>query len=95
MIGKVKWFNDSKGYGFLESDGYDSIFVHYTAITHEGFKTLGEDQEVSFDLVEGPKGPQASNVKAVGSKCKHEAIKLTGNAATEVLHCPCGYSMPF
>lgn len=61
--GKVKWFNDAKGFGFIEQedDGKD-IFVHFSAIQDEGFKTLREGQEVSFDVVEGPKGPQATNV---------------------------------
>lgn len=61
--GSVKWFNDSKGYGFIQSDAAaGDIFVHYTAITGEGFKTLAEGQNVQFDLIEGPKGPQAANV---------------------------------
>jgi cold shock protein len=61
--GLVKWFNDSKGYGFIQGDGVDGdIFVHYSAIQGDGFKTLAEGQKVSFDLIDGPKGPQASNV---------------------------------
>ena len=63
--GKVKWFNDAKGYGFLESPEHQDIFVHYTAIVSEGFKTLTEGQEVTFDFLDGPKGPQASNVERV------------------------------
>ncbi|MCX6380886.1 MAG: cold-shock protein [Armatimonadetes bacterium] len=60
--GKVKWFSDNKGYGFIEtSDGKD-IFVHFSAITKDGFKTLTEGQQVSFDIVDGQKGPQAANV---------------------------------
>jgi CspA family cold shock protein len=62
--GKVKWFNESKGFGFIEkSDGGD-VFVHFSAIQAAGFKTLTEGQAVSFDVVQGPKGPSAENVKA-------------------------------
>ena len=61
--GLVKWFNDSKGYGFIQADGTSQdVFVHYTAISGDGFKTLAEGQKVDFELIEGPKGPQASNV---------------------------------
>jgi CspA family cold shock protein len=64
--GKVKWFNDAKGFGFIEQgNGGKDIFVHFSAIQDEGFKTLREGQEVSFDVVEGPKGPQATNVVKV------------------------------
>ena len=62
MIGKVKWFNAEKGYGFLEQDGGGDVFVHYSAIQTDGFKTLEEGQEVEFDVVQGARGPQASNV---------------------------------
>lgn len=61
--GLVKWFNDSKGFGFIQADGGErDVFVHYTAITGDGFKTLAEGQRVNFELIDGPKGPQASNV---------------------------------
>jgi CspA family cold shock protein len=61
--GKVKWFNDSKGFGFIEgNEEGEDIFVHYSAIQDEGFKTLKEGEEVSFDVIQGPKGPQAANV---------------------------------
>jgi cold shock protein len=62
--GKVKWFNQSKGYGFIERESGDDIFVHYTAIEGEGFRTLSEGEEVSFEVTRGPKGFQAANVKA-------------------------------
>ena len=63
--GTVKWFNDSKGYGFLSCESHDLVFIHYTAIQGDGFKTLTEGQSVEFDLIEGPKGPQAANVVKV------------------------------
>jgi CspA family cold shock protein len=60
--GKIKWFNDSKGYGFIERPDGDDVFVHYTAIAGTGFRSLTEGQEVEFDIVDGPKGKQAANV---------------------------------
>lgn len=60
--GKVKWFNAEKGFGFIEVEGGNDVFVHYTAIQGEGFKTLEEGQAVSFEIVEGNRGPQAANV---------------------------------
>jgi CspA family cold shock protein len=64
--GVIKWFNDSKGYGFIQAEDSDKdIFVHYTAIQGDGFKSLVEGQRVQFDLVDGPKGPLASNVSKV------------------------------
>ncbi|HHY40818.1 MAG TPA: cold-shock protein [Syntrophaceticus sp.] len=62
MQGKVKWFNQEKGYGFIESDEGRDVFVHYSAIQEEGFKTLKEGQRVEFDIVQGARGPQASKV---------------------------------
>ena len=62
MRGTVKWFNAEKGFGFIEREEGDDIFVHFTAIQGEGFKTLEEGQEVEFDIVEGNRGPQAANV---------------------------------
>jgi cold shock protein len=63
--GRVKWFNDSKGYGFIEQDSGEDVFVHYSSIQGEGFKSLREGQEVLFEIVEGTKGPQAANVVRV------------------------------
>lgn len=60
--GTVKWFNESKGYGFITADEGKDVFVHFSAIQGEGFKTLNEGQKVSFDIVNGEKGPQAANV---------------------------------
>ena len=62
MTGTVKWFNAEKGFGFIEREEGDDIFVHFTAIQGDGFKTLEEGQEVEFDIVEGNRGPQAANV---------------------------------
>jgi CspA family cold shock protein len=64
--GTVKWFNDSKGYGFIKpDDGADDLFAHHSGIQSSGFKTLKENQKVSFDVTEGPKGKQASNIQAL------------------------------
>jgi cold shock protein len=64
-VGKVKWFNNAKGYGFIEKPGEQDIFVHYSAISGDGYKTLIQGQEVEFEVTNGPKGPQAENVAKV------------------------------
>lgn len=63
MRGKVKWFNDKKGYGFITGEDGKDVFVHHSAIESEGFRTLAEGQEVEFEVTTGPKGLQASSVK--------------------------------
>jgi len=63
--GKVKWFNEAKGYGFISQEGGEDVFVHFSAIQAEGFRTLAEGDRVSFDVTQGPKGLQASNVKKI------------------------------
>lgn len=63
--GKVKWFNAEKGFGFIERDNGNDVFVHHSAINMDGFRTLNEGDEVKFDIVEGAKGPQAANVTKI------------------------------
>ncbi len=63
--GVVKWFNDRKGFGFIQQEGGDDVFVHFSSIQGDGFKTLAEGQAVSFDVVQGAKGPQAANVTKI------------------------------
>ena len=67
LKGTVKWFNNAKGFGFIGRDGGPDVFVHYTAITSEGYKSLQEGDEVEFEIVEGQKGPQAGNVTKVAA----------------------------
>ena len=62
MVGKVKWFNAEKGFGFIEREDGDDVFVHFSAIQGDGFKSLEEGQQVSFDITKGPRGAQAENV---------------------------------
>ncbi|HEY7898697.1 MAG TPA: cold-shock protein [Gemmatimonadaceae bacterium] len=64
--GSVKWFNDAKGFGFISREGGPDVFVHYSAVNSEGFKSLAEGDKVEFEIVEGQKGPQAANVVKVG-----------------------------
>jgi cold shock protein len=63
--GTVKWFSNEKGYGFIEREGGDDVFVHFSAIAMDGYKSLTEGQRVSFEVVQGPKGAQAANVQAI------------------------------
>jgi CspA family cold shock protein len=67
IIGTVKWFNGSKGYGFITREGGPDVFVHFSAIQGEGFKNLEEGQKVEFTVEQGPKGPQASNVTLIAA----------------------------
>lgn len=66
--GKVKWFSDEKGYGFLEREDGEDVFVHFSAIASEGFRTLQEGAEVEFDVVDSPRGPRAENVVVLGAQ---------------------------
>jgi cold shock protein len=65
LVGKVKWFNNSKGFGFIGHDGGPDVFVHYSAIVGDGYKSLAEGDSVEFEITQGPKGPQAAEVKKV------------------------------
>jgi cold shock protein len=64
-IGTVKWFNDSKGFGFISQENGPDLFVHHSSITADGYRSLAENERVTFDLASGPKGPQATNVRRV------------------------------
>ena len=63
--GKVKWFNDAKGFGFIETEGSEDVFVHFTAIAGDGYRTLNEGAKVEFDIVDDQKGPRAENVTVI------------------------------
>ena len=65
IVGTVKWFNGGKGYGFLSQEGGEDVFVHFSAISGDGYKSLEDDQRVEFDTTQGQKGPQAENVRLV------------------------------
>jgi CspA family cold shock protein len=65
MIGTVKWFNDAKGFGFIQQENGPDVFVHFSAIQADGFKSLSENDKVEFEVTQGPKGPQAANVTKV------------------------------
>lgn len=68
LTGRIKWFDAQKGYGFIERDGEPDVFVHYSAIKMEGFKTLDDGEQVEFEIVQGQKGPAAANVTRLGGK---------------------------
>ncbi len=74
MVGKVKWFNNIKGYGFIDHSSGEDIFVHYSVIKQDGYKSLEEGQMVNFDLIETPKGLQAINVMATTNQNNHSQI---------------------
>ena len=82
--GRVKWFNDKKGYGFIEQENGEDVFVHFSAITEEGFKSLSEGQEVEFEVTSGPKGAQAKNA----TKVKIRRIKRPAQAGRYSLPSP-------
>lgn len=67
MRGRVKWFDAQKGYGFIEREGEEDVFVHYSAIQQEGYKTLDDGEEVEFEVIQGDRGPQAANVVRLGA----------------------------
>lgn len=77
VTGKVKWFSDAKGYGFIEREGGDDVFVHHSSIEGHGFKTLAEGEQVEFDVIEEPKGPKAQNV--VRTEAGPETHRETGS----------------
>ena len=83
--GTVKWFNDAKGFGFIAQDGGKDVFVHHTAIVAEGFRSLAEGDNVEFEVVEGPKGLQAANVRKVCPTGALSALHRTRAAGTAAL----------
>jgi CspA family cold shock protein len=76
LQGKVKWFSDAKGYGFIEVEGRKDVFVHYSAIQKQGYKTLAEGEIVDFEIEDGQKGPQASHVAISGSESAETAAEV-------------------
>ena len=81
MMGKVKWFNNSKGYGFLGRDDGPDVFVHYSAILGDGYRTLTEGDSVEFEIVQGPEGPQAANVKKSTGQRRFTSRRCPGQHA--------------
>src|SRR2546425_8232739 len=87
ITGKVKWFNNAKGYGFIERDGGSDVFVHYSAIQGDGFRSLEEGQAVEFEIVDGPKGPQAGNVTKIQSPSRSPApVRVAGGTIPSTNH---------
>ena len=84
MVGKVKWFSAEKGYGFIAREDGDDVFVHFSAIQDEGFKTLVEGQDVEFEIVEGARGPQAANVVKDGRKTCFYEVQVTDDLGTRI-----------
>jgi cold shock protein len=72
LTGRVKWFNNTKGYGFIQRDDGEDVFVHYSAIQEQGFKSLDEGQAVEFEITQGAKGPQAEKVIKIGAEATPE-----------------------
>ena len=83
VTGKVKWFSDAKGFGFIEREGGDDVFVHHSSIEGHGFKTLAEGETVEFDVIEEPKGPKAQNVVRSGGGGEPSRGTGTGQARGE------------
>jgi CspA family cold shock protein len=75
MEGKVKWFDEKKGWGFIQKEDGSDVFVHYSAIQDNGFKTLADGQTVEFEIIQGPKGPQASNVSKLQEPLLQESMQ--------------------